>query len=88
LPIGAAILASRRAYQLTYRRQRKPIQSQLLKAETADREVRSTTYQLKVVPFPNYRDLAGFHFTSSEVNEALSRQLYRASSWKTLTTFS
>ena len=38
-----------------------PILSQLLKAETADREVRSTAYQLKAARFPNYRDLAGFH---------------------------
>jgi IstB-like ATP binding protein len=54
-----------------------PILSQLLKAETADREVRSTAYQLKAARFPNYRDLAGFDFSSSEVNEALARQLHR-----------
>ena len=54
-----------------------PILSQLLKAETADREVRSTAYQLKAARFPNYRDLAGFDFASSEVNEALTRQLRR-----------
>lgn len=54
-----------------------PILSQLLKAETAEREVRSTTYQLKTAHFPAYRDLAGFDFASSEVNEALVRQLHR-----------
>ena len=54
-----------------------PILSQLLKAETVDREVRSTAYQLKAARFPNYRDLAGFDFASSEVNEALTRQLHR-----------
>ena len=54
-----------------------PILSQLLKAETADREVRSTAYQLKAARFPAYRDLAGFDFASSEVNEALARQLHR-----------
>jgi hypothetical protein len=54
-----------------------PILSQLLKAETADREVRSTAYQLKAARFLNYRDLAGFDFASSEVNEALARQLHR-----------
>ena len=54
-----------------------PILSQLLKAETADREVRSTAYQLKAARFPNYRDLAGFDFASSEVNEALTRQLQK-----------
>ena len=54
-----------------------PILSQLLKAETAEREVRSTAYQLKTARFPAYRDLNGFDFSSSEVNEALVRQLYR-----------
>ena len=39
--------------------------------------VRSTAYQLKAARFPNYRDLAGFDFASSEVNEALARQLHR-----------
>ena len=54
-----------------------PILSQLLKAEMAEREVRSTAYQLKAARFPAYRDLAGFDFASSEVNEALARQLHR-----------
>ena len=54
-----------------------PILSQLLKAETAEREVRSVSYQLKVARFPAYRDLAGFDFASSEINEALVRQLHR-----------
>ena len=43
----------------------------------AEREVRSVAYQLKAARFPVYRDLAGFDFTSSEVNEALVRQLHR-----------
>jgi len=54
-----------------------PVLSQLLKAETAEREVRSVAYQLKVARFPVYRDLAGFDFGQSEVNEALVRQLHR-----------
>ena len=54
-----------------------PNLSQLLKAETAEREVRSVAYQLKIARFPAYRDLAGFDFASSEVNEALVRQLHR-----------
>ena len=54
-----------------------PILSQLLKAETAEREVRSTAYQLKAARFPAYRDLNGFEFASSEVNEALVKQLHR-----------
>ncbi len=39
--------------------------------------MRSTAYQLKAARFPAYRDLAGFDFASSEVNEALVRQLHR-----------
>ena len=54
-----------------------PVLSQLLKAETAQREVTSTAYQLKTARFPAYRDLNGFDFTSSEINEALVRQLHR-----------
>lgn len=54
-----------------------PIISQLLKAETAEREVRSVAYQIKAARFPAYKDLTGFDFASSEVNEALMRQLHR-----------
>ena len=54
-----------------------PVLSQLLKAETAEREVRSVAYQLKIARFPVYRDMAGFDFAHSEVNEALVRQLHR-----------
>jgi DNA replication protein DnaC len=54
-----------------------PILSQLLKAETAEREVRSVAYQIKAARFPVYKDLSGFNFASSEVNEALVRQLHR-----------
>ena len=51
--------------------------SQLLKAETAEREVRSVAYQIKTSRFPAYKDLAGFDFDTSEINEALVRQLHR-----------
>jgi DNA replication protein DnaC len=54
-----------------------PILSQLLKAETAEREVRSTAYRHRVARFPIYRDINGFDFASSEVSEALVRQLHR-----------
>jgi DNA replication protein DnaC len=53
-----------------------PMLSQLLKAETAEREVRSIAYQIKAARFPAYKDLAGFDFTSSEINEALVMQLH------------
>jgi len=48
----------------------------LLKAEIAEREVRSVAYQMKIARFPAYRDLAGFDFAQSTVNEALIRQLH------------
>jgi DNA replication protein DnaC len=48
----------------------------LLKAELAEREVRSVAYQIKAARFPAYKDLTGFDFTSSEVAEALVRQLH------------
>jgi DNA replication protein DnaC len=48
----------------------------LLKAELAEREVRSVAYQMKIARFPAYRDLAGFDFAQSTVNEALVRQLH------------
>ena len=49
----------------------------LLKAEVAEREVRSVNYQIKVARFPAWRDLSGFDFAQSEVNEALIRMLHR-----------
>jgi DNA replication protein DnaC len=47
----------------------------LLKAELAEREVRSVAYQLKTAKLPAYRDLSGFDFANSMANEALIRQL-------------
>ncbi|MCP4088966.1 MAG: ATP-binding protein [Gammaproteobacteria bacterium] len=57
--------------------QAEPILRQLLKAEVAEREVRSIQYQMKVARFPAYRDLSGFDFNQSEVNEALILALHR-----------
>ena len=54
-----------------------PILSDLLKAEIAEREVRSLAYQMKVAKFPTYKDLNGFDFNCSEVSEALVKQLHR-----------
>ena len=54
-----------------------PILSQLLKAEVAEREVRSIADHLKAARFPADKDLAGFDCTASEVDEALVRQLHR-----------
>ena len=49
----------------------------LLKAELAEREVRSVNYQMKIARFPAYRDLSGFDFAQSTANEALVRLLHR-----------
>jgi DNA replication protein DnaC len=54
-----------------------PMLSQLLKAEMTEREVRSIAYHVKAARFPAYKDLDGFDFSASEVNEALVRQLHR-----------
>ena len=49
----------------------------LIKAEVAEREVRSIKYQLGLARFPVYRDLSGFHFDQSAVDEAQVRSLHR-----------
>ncbi|WP_409993973.1 IS21-like element helper ATPase IstB, partial [Roseateles albus] len=49
---------------------------QLLKAEGAERQVRSIGYQMKAARFPAHRDLAGFEFGNSTVDEALVRRLH------------
>ena len=47
----------------------------LLEAEVTDRHVRSIRYQLSAARFPIYRDLAGFDFGQSKVDEQLIKQL-------------
>lgn len=54
-----------------------PLMERLLKAEVAEREVRSVTYQLKCARFPHYRDLSTFDFSQAAVDEGLVRQLHR-----------
>jgi DNA replication protein DnaC len=54
-----------------------PILESLLKAEVAERDVRSIQYQMKVARFPAYRDLASFDFAQSTVDETLIRTLHR-----------
>ncbi len=51
--------------------------AQLLKAELAEREVRSIAYHMKAARFPAYKDISGFDFATSEINEATVRQLHR-----------
>jgi DNA replication protein DnaC len=49
----------------------------LLKAEMAEREVRSIAYHMKAARFPAYKDISGLDFAASEINEATVRQLHR-----------
>ena len=49
----------------------------LIKTEVAEREVRSINYQMKIARFPAHRDLAGFKFKESVVNEAQVKTLHR-----------
>lgn len=49
---------------------------QLLDAEGAERQLRSIGYQMKAARFPAHRDLAGFEFGNSAVDEALVRKLH------------
>jgi len=47
----------------------------LLQAEATDRAMRSVRHQMNAAKFPMHRDLAGFDFDSSKVDQALVRQL-------------
>lgn len=49
----------------------------LIKAEQADRKVRTLQYQLKVARFPHARDLAGFSFKESPLEPELLHTLAR-----------
>ena len=50
---------------------------QLITAERVDRDVRSIAYQMSSARLPAHRDLAGFDFSESKVDEALVRELHR-----------
>ena len=47
----------------------------LLEAEDANREMRSISHQMKSARFPLHRDLAGFDFAASPVDQALITKL-------------
>jgi DNA replication protein DnaC len=49
---------------------------QLMAAESAQRVVRSTAYQMGAARFPVHRDLAGFEFDHASVDETLVRRLH------------
>ena len=50
---------------------------QLLKAESAYRDVRSMAYQMRAARFPAHRDLTGFAFDEAQVDETLVRDLHK-----------
>jgi DNA replication protein DnaC len=47
----------------------------LVEAESTDRAIRSISYQMHVARFPVHRNLAGFDFSQSKVDEALIDRL-------------
>lgn len=49
---------------------------ELIKAETADREVRSIAYQTGAAKFPVHRDVASFEFAGTCIDEPLVRTLH------------
>jgi DNA replication protein DnaC len=49
----------------------------LIKAEVAEREVRSIKYQMNIARFPAHRDLSGFDFKESPVSVGQIKTLHR-----------
>jgi DNA replication protein DnaC len=58
-------------------RQSNDLLEKLIKAEVAEREVRSINYQMHIARFPAHKDLAGFDFAESTVSEGQVRALHR-----------
>ena len=54
-----------------------PLLEILIAAEIAERDVPSITSQLQTAKFPVYRDLAGFDFAQSDVDEPLITALHQ-----------
>jgi len=48
-----------------------------MRAKMAEREVRSIAYHMEPARFPAYKDISGFDFVASEINEATVRNSYR-----------
>lgn len=70
--IGELAAQASPAYQ-----QAVPVLEMLLKAEASERDVRSINYQMTVAKFPAYRDITGFDFSQSPVDETLVKSLHR-----------
>ena len=49
----------------------------LIKAEVAEREVRSINYQMKIAKFPAHKDLSGFDFAQSSISAGQVKALHR-----------
>jgi DNA replication protein DnaC len=49
---------------------------ELIDAEIAERSMRSTAYQMSVARFPVHRDLVGFEFADTGIDETLVRDLH------------
>ena len=52
------------------------LMSELIAAETAEREVKSLAHQMRQARFPVHRDLAGFDFSQSRVDKVLIQKLH------------
>ncbi|HEY5762829.1 MAG TPA: IS21-like element helper ATPase IstB [Rhodocyclaceae bacterium] len=57
-------------------RQSNELLAKLIKAEVAEREVRSVNYQMHIARFPAHKDLAGFDFAQSTVSEGQVKALH------------
>ena len=53
----------------------------LLQAENTDRAMRSVSHQMNAAKFPVHRDLAGFDFASSKVDQPLVKRQRWISRW-------
>jgi DNA replication protein DnaC len=53
------------------------LMEQLLKAESAHRDMRSIAYQMRAARFPAHRDLMGFAFNEAQVDETQVRNLHK-----------
>lgn len=73
----AETLAERSTQASPHYHQMLPLIDTLIKAEVAERDVRSINYQMAVAKFPAYRDLSSFNFHQSMADEALVRALHR-----------
>jgi DNA replication protein DnaC len=67
-------------WQTEYGGQQKPVMPEvwldrLIKAEQADRQARSLNYQLKAARFPIHRDLMGFDWAETPLDQARIEQL-------------